>query len=139
MNINQKQITNSVQDTDYALLSQNSAVRRFSFANILAWIRSRLLANNITTSTAGNYALDAAQAQNLLPFDKTISSFSSLPQTITDSRINENTKVVVWYLSNPSAQTGEWTFTPSNGSGTISGSISGSTSVTLTLQTGQSS
>ena len=133
MNINQKPITNSVQDTDYALLSQNSAVRRFSFANLLAWIRSKLLANNVTTTTSGSYALDAAQAQVLKTLVLTSNSFSSLPQTISNANIAANHVVINSVLSNPSAQTGDWTVTTSAGSAVISGSISGSTTVTLYL------
>lgn len=63
----------------------------------------------------------------------TTSSFSSLPQTITNSAITSNMVVVNSVLSNPSAQTEDWTVTTSNGSLTISGSISGSTTLTLYL------
>lgn len=63
----------------------------------------------------------------------TSSSFSSLPQTITDSSITADHVVINSVLSNPSAQTGDWTVTTSDGSLTISGSISGTTTVTLYL------
>lgn len=63
----------------------------------------------------------------------TSSSFSSLPQTISNTAITESHVVINSVLSNPSAQTGDWTVTTSNGSLTISGSISGSTTVTLYL------
>lgn len=63
----------------------------------------------------------------------TSSSFSSLPKTITNANITSDHVVVNSVLSNPSAQTGDWTVTTNNGSLTISGSISGSTTVTLYL------
>ena len=63
----------------------------------------------------------------------TSSSFSSLPQTITNANITSDHVVVNSILSNPSAQTGDWTVTTNNGSLTISGSISGSTTLTLYL------
>jgi hypothetical protein len=63
----------------------------------------------------------------------TQSSVSSLPITISDSRILAKHKVVNSVLSNPSAQTGDWTVTTSAGSLTISGSISGTTDITLDL------
>lgn len=63
----------------------------------------------------------------------TSSSFSSLPVTISDSNITADHIVVNSVLSNPAAQTGDWTVTTSTGSLTISGSISGSTTVTLYL------
>ena len=62
-----------------------------------------------------------------------ISSFSSLPITVDDSRIDEKHVVMNSVLSNPAAQTGDWTVTTSEGSLTISGSISGSTALTLYL------
>lgn len=66
----------------------------------------------------------------------TSSSFSSLPQTITNANITSDHVVINSVLSNPSAQTGDWTVTTSNGSLSISGSISGSTTTTLYLMRG---
>lgn len=62
-----------------------------------------------------------------------VPSFSALPQTITNSDIEDDMVVVNSVLSNPSAQTGDWTVTTSSGSLTISGSISGTTAATLYL------
>lgn len=56
---------------------------------------------------------------------------SSLPRTISNANIKSTDVVVDCVLSNPAAQTGNWTWTTSNGSISISGSISGSTNVTL--------
>lgn len=63
----------------------------------------------------------------------TKSSFSSLPQTINSSRITSNMVVVNAVLGTPSAQTGDWTVTTSDGSLQVTGSISGSTTLTLYL------
>ncbi len=62
-----------------------------------------------------------------------VASFSALPQTITNANIEDDMVVVNSVLSNPSAQTGDWTVTTTNGSLTISGSISGATTATLYL------
>ena len=62
-----------------------------------------------------------------------VPSFSALPQTITNANIDDDMVVVNSVLSNPSAQTGDWTVTTSSGSLTISGSISGTTTATLYL------
>ena len=62
-----------------------------------------------------------------------VSSFSALPQTITNADIEDDMKVANSVLSNTSAQTGDWTVTTSSGSLTISGSISGTTTATLYL------
>lgn len=66
----------------------------------------------------------------------TSSSFSSLPQAITNTAITSDMVVINSVLSNPSAQTGDWTVTTSNGSLSISGSISGATTITLYLMRG---
>lgn len=63
----------------------------------------------------------------------TVPSFSSLPTTVNDSAITAQHVVVNSVLSNPSAQTGDWTVTTLDGSVSISGSISGSTTLTLYL------
>lgn len=63
----------------------------------------------------------------------TSSSFSSLPQTISNASITADHVVINSVLSNPAAQTGDWTVTTSAGSLTVSGTISGSTTLTLYL------
>jgi len=60
-------------------------------------------------------------------------SFNSLPQTISNAAITSDHVVMNSVLSNPSAQTGDWTITTSSGSLTIAGTINGSTTVTLYL------
>lgn len=60
-------------------------------------------------------------------------TISSLPSTINDDDITEDMVVVNQTLGTPAAQTGDWTVSTSNGSLTISGSISGSTTLTLYL------
>jgi hypothetical protein len=64
-----------------------------------------------------------------------VSSFSSLPQTVSNSNIEDDMVVVNSVLGTPLAQTADWTITTSNGSLTISGTsaISGSTTATLYL------
>ena len=71
----------------------------------------------------------------IMPLSITVtsSSFNSLPQTISNTKITSDHVVVNAVLSNPSAQTGDWTVTTSNGSLTISGTINGTTTITLNL------
>lgn len=61
-------------------------------------------------------------------------SVSSLPVTISNAKILSTHKVTGMYLSNPSAQTGEWTLTCTSGELTIAGTISGTTDIELTLE-----
>lgn len=62
-----------------------------------------------------------------------VASFSSLPQTVSNNAITSDHVVVNSVLGTPTAQTGEWTVTASDGSLTISGSINGSTTLILIL------
>lgn len=63
----------------------------------------------------------------------TASNVTELPQTINNANITADMVVVNSYLSNPAAQTGEWTVTTSAGSLSITGSMSGTTNITLYL------
>lgn len=80
---------------------------------------------------SATYKIDASTLTGVL--ELTVSSADSLPQTITDTRITADMKVINSVLSNPSAQTGDWTVTTSAGSAVISGTISGTTNITLYL------
>lgn len=69
-----------------------------------------------------------------LPLSK--SSVSSLPTTITDSRIT-STMICPpggMRLSDPNAQGGDWTISTAAGSVTISGTIRGTTTIYLWLE-----
>ena len=69
-----------------------------------------------------------------LPLSK--SSVSSLPTTITDSRIT-STMICPpggMRMSDPNAQGGDWTITTAAGSVTISGTIRGTTNIYLWLE-----
>ena len=64
-----------------------------------------------------------------------VSSFSSLPKTVTNSNITSDMVCIKAELGTPSAQTADWTVTTSNGSLQITGTnaISGSTTLKLYL------
>lgn len=65
-------------------------------------------------------------------------SFSSLPKQITNENITADMVVVNSVLGTPSAQTGDWRVTTADGSATITGSINGSTTLTLYLMKSRS-
>jgi hypothetical protein len=79
----------------------------------------------------------AYSTKELQPLKIDFTSFSSLPQSISDSRIFSDHIVRPGdiYLSNPSAQTSEWEIETFDGSVTIknTGTISGSTTSTIWL------
>lgn len=107
------------------------------------WSQLKIKLEQITTdlgnlaSTVAGHTITLSQHTTLLGNQRTIKidcgSFSSLPKTVTNSKIKAADEVVEAVLSNPDAQTGDWTVTTSAGSLTISGNISGSTSLTLYL------
>lgn len=60
-------------------------------------------------------------------------TISSLPATISNASVTANHTVIRHVLSNPSAMRSDWTIATSDGSLTISGTVSGSTSLQLYL------
>ena len=62
-----------------------------------------------------------------------VSTFTSLPQTVTNENITSDMVVVNSELGTPSAQTSDWVVTTFDGSLSVAGSISGSTTLTLYL------
>ena len=90
------------------------------------------LTNQVSTNTS-NISANATAIAKCETLVVSVASFSALPQTITNANIEDDMVVVNSVLSNPSAQTGDWTVTTSSGSLTISGSISGTTTATLYL------
>lgn len=63
----------------------------------------------------------------------TVSGISSLPKTVSNSNIESDMVVIKSTFSNPAAPSGNWDATTGTGTLTISGTISGTTDVTLYL------
>lgn len=107
-----------------------------------SWVKqcsSNDLASAISSINGTINSLDTRLSNEIATYKCLVvasSSFSALPLTISNSAITSEHVVVNSELSNPSAQTGDWTVTTSNGSLTISGSISGATTITLYLMKG---
>lgn len=84
-------------------------------------------------------AIDDGSETSKIPMNEmsalvvSFSSFSSLPQSKSNSAITSDMIAVGWELSNPSAQAGDWTITTSNGSVQVSGNMADSSSTTLKL------
>lgn len=131
----------------YTTSGNNRAVQADSSGNLYVTQKDdntntwRGIQNNLTSDSTSD-SLSAAQGKALKALiDAKVakavkvvtSSFSSLPQTISNSAITASMECVNAVLSNPSAQTGDWTVTTAAGKLTISGTISGSTTVTMYL------
>lgn len=62
-----------------------------------------------------------------------IPAFNSLPRTVSNAAIKSNHKVLAYTLGTSRSQSGDWTVETAEGSLTISGSISGSTTMKIIL------
>lgn len=83
-------------------------------------------------SGSGTY-IDSVVKDRVLVLSTT-SAVSALPYVFSDAAIETDMVCLKAELSNPAAQTGEWTVnTDTAGQATISGTISGSTNITLYL------
>lgn len=80
---------------------------------------------------SATYKIGANSLTGIL--ELSVSSVSSLPQTISNPKITSDMKAIHAVLSDPSAQISDWTVTTSAGSAVISGSIMGTTDITLYL------
>lgn len=68
------------------------------------------------------------------PLMISLGSISALPITQNNADIESDMVCTYWLLSNPSAQSSDWTVTTADGSVTVSGIISGTTDITLKLE-----
>lgn len=103
--------------------------------NALTQITSFTSADSIVmvdrTTNEGQIMDATAFARTVLEVD--CGTVSSLPKTVSDTSITEDMVVLNSVLGTPASQTGNWTVSTSNGSVTISGNISGSTTLKLYL------
>ena len=119
----------TLADDDYFPFYDTSA----SATRKMLWSRIKSYLSSLFASTS---ALTAMR-QTIQTYKMTISSVSSLPVSRTYNNTNYELEVIRSVLSNPSAQTGDWTVTTSVSGNeltvTISGTISGTTDITLYL------
>lgn len=126
----------STSSADYAIGEQ--ILRSGLLYKVISAIEEEdtfVVGNNIELSGSVTEQLNSLNGAltNLKMLKITTSSFSSLPQTISNAKITANHEVVNSVLSNLSAITSDITWTTANGSITLNGTISGSTSITLYL------
>jgi len=139
-------IENAIAPIENSNIATNNYVRGFQFIkdNYLCVALTNIsTGDTFTLGTNYQHAYDITtqikaivdRSNDPLPLEVSKANVSSLPTTITNAAITSDMKVKPGdaYLSNPAAQTGEWTVTTSTGAVTISGSISGTTNVTLWL------
>jgi hypothetical protein len=129
----------SISDSQEIPVVDNGSTVKATMAQIKDFVAGGLanLKTTVKTSIVGaiNEIFDMAVDNRDLEVTK--SAVSSLPTTITAAEITSDMIVKQGdiSLSNVSAMVGEWTITTTSGSVTISGSISGTTDITLYLST----
>lgn len=107
-------------------------------------IQDELINKCVTVDSRSTAFTDAQKAQARTNIDAvsvtdakvlvlTVSSVSSLPRTVANTNITDDMVVVNSTLSDPTAQMDNWTVTTATGSLTISGTVSGTTNITLYL------
>ena len=82
----------------------------------------------VSTITANGVTYDISNG-----IVKVSGSFSSLPYTLSDNSIMSNMVVLESYFNNPSALASDISWTTANGSITLNGTASGTTTFTLVL------
>lgn len=89
----------------------------------------------LTTSDLSNTSgyITAASLALARPLWIEFPAFSSLPQTVNNALITDKHRPVYWKFSSPRAQGSYTTVTTSNGSVTVSGSVTEETTLTLLL------
>ena len=127
----------SISDSQETPVVDNGSTVKATMAQIKDFVAGGLanLKTTVKTSIVGaiNEVFDMAVDNRDLEVTK--SAVSSLPTTITAAEITSDMIVKQGdiSLSNGSAMVGEWTITTTSGSVTISGTISGTTDITLYL------
>lgn len=127
----------SINDSAVTPIVDSGSTVKATMAQVKDYIAGGLanLKTTVKTSIVGaiNEVFDMAVDNRDLEVTK--SAVSSLPTTITAAEITSDMIVKQGdiSLSNGSAMVGEWTITTTSGSVTISGSISGTTDITLYL------
>ena len=127
----------SISDSQVTPVVDSGTTVKATMAQIKDYVAGGLanLKTTVKTSIVGaiNEIFDMAVTNEPLELSK--SSVSSLPTTISAAEITADMKCKPGdiLLSNSAAMTGDWTITTASGSVTISGSISGTTDITLWL------
>lgn len=97
-----------------------------------------LTANQKAQARANIEAITASEASVKANTAKVVkvsaSNVTALPFTITDTNITSSMVVVDCVLSNPAAQSNDWTVKTSTGSAKITGTLKGTTDITLLLE-----
>ena len=119
----------SISDSQVTPVVDSGTTVKATMAQIKDYAAGGL--SNLTTAAKSSPVAAINEINGYYPvYVKTISSVSSLPQTVNDANITSDMVAINAEYSNASAYVNA-TVTTSNGSVTLSGTISGTTDITL--------
>jgi hypothetical protein len=121
----------------YTLNVNNTGAKTIKYRNITNMSADIGPDDTVIFQYDGTY-FEVVSIERAEPITLDCGTISSLPTTKTSQWINRHMVCLKAELGDPSAQTGDWTVTTSDGSLTISGDINGSTSLSLVLAHAQS-
>jgi hypothetical protein len=127
----------AINDSQVVAIVDNGSTVKGTMAQIKDYSAGGL--SNLDTQSktspvsAINETLGVAETGH--PLQISLSAISALPTTVNAAEITADMVCQPGgcYLSSPAAQTGDWTVTTAAGSVTLSGTISGTTDITLYL------
>lgn len=126
----------ALSDAHITVVDNGTATNKVTLPQLREYMVGDLADLDTTVKTSAVAAINEvkAQADKCECLVLTQASISALPVTISNAAIDTDMVPVNAVLSNPAAQTGDWTVnTDTAGQATISGTISGTTDITLYL------
>lgn len=118
--------------SDYLAIDSGSETTKVAATNL--GITTEMSEAELTAGTESAPRVISPEVAAVLKVLVISDTVSSLPKTITDDNISSDMVVINSELGTPSAQTSDWTVETSDGSLSISGTISGTTTIKLYLE-----
>lgn len=126
----------ALSDAHVTVVDNGTATNKVTLPQLREYMVGALtdLTTTVKTNIVAAINEIKAQADKCECLVLTQASISALPVTISNAAIDTDMVVINAVLSNPAAQTADWTVnTDTAGQATISGTISGTTNLTLYL------
>lgn len=127
----------TLSETDFMAVDDGTETFKIPLPNVVGVSTQMTLAEAVAGESTEPRVITPAVLNSFVAKESVlvveVSTFTSLPQTVTNENITSDMVVVNSELGTPSAQTSDWVVTTFDGSLSVAGSISGSTTLTLYL------
>lgn len=131
MIIDQLPEVSAVQETDEIPVERGKTTYKSTLQKLKDLVASLLTKSDVGLGNVDNVRQYSAENPPIITL--TVGAFSSLPQTISNSKITADMAVLSCVFGTPSAITSDITWTTSAGQLRLTGSMSGSTTAVITL------